>query len=83
MVAARGTEKFYFNSLRYFGRPDATDISNSKYILLLPEIKGEAVKSKQFGTDKAIETFKAFKDYGFEGRIKVVKSSFICHGYQF
>ena len=76
MVAARGTEKFYFNSLRYFGRPDATDISNSKYILLLPEIKGEAVKSKQFGTDKAIETFKkAFKDYGFEGRIKVVKKA--------
>ncbi len=76
MVAARGSEKFYFNSLRYFGRPDATDISNSKYILLLPEIKGEAVKSKQFGTQKAVESFKkAFEDYGFEGRIKVVKKA--------
>ena len=62
--------------MRYFGRPDATDISNSKYILLLPEIKGEAVKSKQFGTQKAVESFKkAFEDYGFEGRIKVVKKA--------
>ena len=76
MVAARGTEKFYFNSLRYFGRPDAKDIRNAKYILLLPEIKGEAKKTKQFGVDKAIETFKhAFEDYGFEGRIKVVKKA--------
>ncbi len=76
MVESRGTEKFYYNSLRYFGRPKAKDIRNAKFILLLPKIKGEAMKMRQFGTDKAIEIFeKAFDDYGFRGRIKVVNKA--------
>ena len=38
MVAAKEEPRsFIFNSLRYFGRPDAKDIRNAKYILLLPE----------------------------------------------
>ena len=76
MVAVRGTEKFYFNPLFVILVALMQQISAIQHILLLPEIKGEAVKSKQFGTDKAIETFKkAFNEYGFEGRIKVVKKA--------
>ena len=75
LLASLGTEKFFYNSLRYFGRPDSNDIRNAEYILLLPDIKGEAIKPQQFGVEEAKALFEeTFKEYGFEGKIKVDKS---------
>lgn len=74
MLATLGSDKFYYNSLRYFGRPSVQDIRNAKYILHLPDIKGEAKNARHFGVEKAKEHFEAaFEKYGFKGRIKVDK----------
>lgn len=75
LLASLGTEQFFYNSLRYFGRPDSNDIRNAEYILLLPDIKGEAKKTQQFGIEEAKVLFEeTFKKYGFNGNIKVDKS---------
>jgi uncharacterized protein (TIGR02421 family) len=75
LLASLGTEKFFYNSLRYFGRPDSNDIRNAEYLLLLPDIKGEAIKTQQFGVDEAKKLFEeTFEKYGFEGNIRIDKS---------
>jgi len=72
LLATLGTQKFFYNSLRYFGQPNKTDIKNAEYILHLPNIKSEARKTRKFGIKKAQEVFeKAFEDYGFKGNIKI------------
>lgn len=72
LLATLGTQKFFYNSLRYFGRPDSNDIRNANYLLLLPDIKEETRKIQLFGVDKAIEHFNGtFEKYGFKGKIKV------------
>ena len=74
MLATLGTDKFYYNSLRYFGRPSVQDLRNAKYILHLPNIKGEAKKARHFGVERAKEYFDAaFEKYGFKGKIRVDK----------
>ncbi|MBS9774131.1 MAG: flavohemoglobin expression-modulating QEGLA motif protein [Tenacibaculum sp.] len=74
LLSSIGTDKFLYNSLRYFGRPSKVDIRNAEYILLLPEIKEENIKAHRFGVDKAKKIFQeAFDYYGFKGKIKVDK----------
>lgn len=74
LLASIGTNKFLYNSLRYFGRPDKVDIRNAEYVLLLPEIKEENIKAVRFGVDKAKKIFEdSFDDYGFKGKIRVDK----------
>jgi uncharacterized protein (TIGR02421 family) len=76
LLSSIGTDKFLYNSLRYFGRPNKVDIRNAEYILLLPEIKEENIRGQKFGVDKAKEIFEeAFENYGFKGKIKVDKKS--------
>jgi uncharacterized protein (TIGR02421 family) len=75
LLASLGTEKFIYNSLRYFGRPNSNDIRNAEYILLLPDIKGEINKTKQFGIEEAKKHFEeTFNTYGFKGKIRVDKT---------
>ncbi|MDG1477490.1 MAG: DUF1704 domain-containing protein [Vicingaceae bacterium] len=74
LLSSIGTDKFLYNSLRYFGRPNKIDMRNAEYVLLLPEIKEEKIKAQRFGVDKAKKIFEeSFKDYGFKGKIKVDK----------
>ena len=74
LLASIGTNKFLYNSLRYFGRPDKVDIRNAEYVLLLPKIKEENIKAVRFGVDKAKKIFEdSFADYGFKGKIRVDK----------
>ena len=74
LLASIGTNKFLYNSLRYFGRPDKVDIRNAEYVLLLPEIKEENIKAVRFGVDQAKKIFEdSFADYGFKGKIRVDK----------
>jgi uncharacterized protein (TIGR02421 family) len=76
LLSSIGTDKFLYNSLRYFGRPNKVDIRNAEYILLLPEIKEENIRGQRFGVDKAKKIFEeAFENYGFKGKIKVDKKS--------
>lgn len=74
LLASIGTNKFLYNSLRYFGRPDKVDIRNAEYVLLLPEIKEENIKAVRFGVVQAKKIFEdSFADYGFKGKIRVDK----------
>ena len=74
LLASIGTNKFLYNSLRYFGRPDKVDIRNAEYVLLLPKIKEENIKAVRFGVDQAKKIFEdSFADYGFKGKIRVDK----------
>ncbi|MGB0882433.1 MAG: flavohemoglobin expression-modulating QEGLA motif protein [Vicingaceae bacterium] len=76
LLASLGSQQFFYNSLRYFGQPDSKDIRNAKYVLSLPDIKGEAKQTKKFGTEKAAEVFEqAFNSYGFKGKIKIDKKA--------
>jgi len=76
LLSSIGTEKFLYNSLRYFGRPNKIDIRNAEYVLLLPEIKEEKIITQRFGVDKAKEIFEeSFTAYGFKGKIRVDKKA--------
>jgi uncharacterized protein (TIGR02421 family) len=74
LLSSIGTDKFLYNSLRYFGRPNKVDIRNAEYVLFLPEIREENIKAVRFGVDKAKKIFEdSFADYGFKGKIRVDK----------
>jgi len=45
MINTLNSNKFLYNSLRYFGRPSKKDLQNASYILSLPDIP-----TKQKGT---------------------------------
>jgi uncharacterized protein (TIGR02421 family) len=76
LLSSVGTDKFLYNSLRYFGRPNKVDIRNAEYILLLPEIKEENIRAQRFGVEKAKEIFEeTFENYGFMGKIRVDKKA--------
>lgn len=74
LLSTLGTNKFLYNSLRYFGRPTAMDLRNAEYLLLLPNIASEPTKTPSLGVDAAITRFQeAFDTYGFKGKIEVSK----------
>lgn len=74
MLSTLGTNKFLYNSLRYFGRPSAMDLRNAQYLMLLPDIASEPTRTPTLGTDAAKRKFaEAFETYGFKGKIEVSK----------
>lgn len=74
VLGSIGTDKFLYNSLRYFGEPHKQDIQNAQFLLHLPDIEEEQSKEPLLGVDEAIKVFKeSFDDYGFEGKIEVSK----------
>lgn len=76
MLSTLGSSRFMYNSLRYFGEPNETDIANAKFLIHLPEVSEEE-KSPQrmLNVQDAVEMFKAsFDDYGFQGKIEISKN---------
>lgn len=72
MIGSLNSRVFLYNSLRYFGRPTQKDLSNAAYIMLLPEIPGEAQKEPVYNATQAIEIFReALIDYGIEAKIEL------------
>ncbi|PQJ33211.1 hypothetical protein BST92_11430 [Nonlabens arenilitoris] len=64
--------KFYFNSLRFFGTPTERMVDNAKFILhhQVP-VSEKALFEKTLSTEDAIEYFKNFRNqYGFDFSIK-------------
>lgn len=67
------SNKFYFNSLRFFGTPTERMVDNAKFILhhQVPEKEKELFK-KNISIDDAIDFFKDFRNqYGFDFKIKL------------
>lgn len=69
IIASIGKEKFLYNSLRYYGKPDESDLDNAHYLLYLP---GSDMKEEDEGytSSEALPFFrKAVEEYGFKCRI--------------
>ena len=72
MISSLNTNKFLYNSLRYFGRPSKKDLQNASYILLLPDIPGEAKKQPVYDSTTAMSRFKEeLMDYGIDAKIEL------------
>lgn len=72
MLASLGTGGFLYNSLRYFGEPDALDIRNAEYLLHLPEPETDRRKVSTISANEAVPMFRqALDDYGFGGKVEL------------
>ncbi len=71
LLSSLNSEKFLFNSLRYFGRPASQDLKNAHYLLHLPDIPNEPKRMPRIPVEKAMELFaEAMQSYGFKGKIE-------------
>ena len=70
LLASIGTDRFLYNSLRYFGEPSEKDIANAKFIL---HFKDEPVKANGVMDDQeALKILKKeLKQYDFDCNIKL------------
>ena len=70
LLASIGTDRFLYNSLRYFGEPSEKDIANAKFIL---HFKDEVVRTNGLMDDtEALEILKKeMKNYDFDCTIKL------------
>lgn len=41
IISSIGTDRFLYNSLRYFGEPNELDVSNAEFLLHCPDLPGE------------------------------------------
>ncbi len=73
IIASIGTEKFLYNSLRYFGEPNKTDIKNAEYILH----SSESIDEKEELNLNSNDVFHYFKyvidKYGFQCKLEISK----------
>ena len=70
LLANLGTEKFLYNSLRYFGEPSKKDVDNANFVLYCPEFRTE--NEGVFSELEVAELFRnSTKDYGFNFDIEV------------
>ena len=72
MLNTIGTEKFFFNSLRYFGQPTETDLRNAHFILNCPD---DEQKSKMINAEEIKIIFeKEISQYGFNADVEITKN---------
>ncbi len=68
LLAGIGTEEFRYNSLRYYGRPEAQDISNAHFILHAKNLPHPS--ERMYTAKEAIEEFKkAASEYGVKCKV--------------
>ena len=72
MLSSLNSEKFLYNSLRYFGRPSKKDIQNATYLLHLPPIPSEPRRVPYLSSEEAMSIFsKALEDYGIQCNLEL------------
>ena len=72
MLSSLNSEKFLFNSLRYFGRPSKKDIQNATYLLHLPPIPSEPKRVPFLSTEEAMSKFRtALNEYGIQCKLEL------------
>jgi uncharacterized protein (TIGR02421 family) len=74
MLSTIGSDKFLYNSLRYFGEPSSKDIENANFLLYcneLPQFENERYLDSQYVKD----TFsKEVSNYGFQFKVEEVSN---------
>lgn len=72
LLSTLNSEKFLYNSLRYFGRPTKIDLQNAHYLLHLPPVPSEPKRTPHLSIDNAIEIFQnGLNDYGIQSKIEL------------
>jgi uncharacterized protein (TIGR02421 family) len=72
MINTLNSNKFLYNSLRYFGRPSKKDLQNASYILSLPNIPNEVKKEPVYDARTAMGIFKnALDEYGINAKVEL------------
>lgn len=75
IIASIGTDKFMYNSLRYFGEPNSTDISNAEYLLhCSAQIDGQEEANLR---DRDVQQYfiKTAADYGFQCKVEISRKT--------
>lgn len=71
MLSTLGTDKFLYNSLRYFGEPSKKDIDNARFLLYCPPFESTD-EVKNITVPEATTFFEQMgREYGFNFKIKV------------
>jgi uncharacterized protein (TIGR02421 family) len=62
LLTSIGTDDFVYNSLKYYGEPDTTDLANAEFLLHAPLLEKceaeQALMAPSFNADQAINYFK-------------------------
>lgn len=73
IIASIGTDKFLYNSLRYFGEPNKTDIKNAEYILH-SSLSVDIEEPMNLTSNDVYHFFKYETDkYGFSCKVEISK----------
>ncbi|GAA4821628.1 flavohemoglobin expression-modulating QEGLA motif protein [Algivirga pacifica] len=73
LISTIGTDKFLYNSLRYFGEPDYKDVLNADYLLhCSPSIDGNEEENL---TPQEVQQFfkEVMANYGFNAKVEISK----------
>ena len=71
LLSSLNSQKFLYNSLRYFGRPNKSDIKKAQYLLHLPPSPHEPKKVPVLPQEKVVQLFQEGNDYyGFNAKIE-------------
>ncbi len=71
MLSTLGTDKFLYNSLRYFGEPSEKDIDNARFLLYCPPFE-DTHEEKNMSIEDATKFFRELgNEYGFDFKIRV------------
>jgi uncharacterized protein (TIGR02421 family) len=73
IITSIGTEKSLYNSLRYFGEPDVTDIKNAEYILHSSQSIDEQEEMILNSTDVYHYFKNVINNYGFDCKLEISK----------
>lgn len=70
LLTTIGTEQFFYNSLKYYGEPNKTDISNAKFILYANS--NDEAEEEIHDSQAAQQAFiSAIDDYGFKCKVEL------------
>ncbi len=70
MITAIGSDKFLYNSLRYYGEPDLTDIHNARFLLYARDLDGE--QEITYNAEQAKLAFEeAVRSYDIKCRVEI------------
>lgn len=72
LLSALNSNKFMYNSLRYFQRPSKKDIRNAEYLMHLPAVPFESKNPPLVPMEEVVDKFRnALEAYGLESRIEI------------
>ena len=72
LLATLGTEKFLYNSLRYFGEPSEIEVANARFLLYLHDDLPKSSPDVMVGDEQVKQMFEeSAEQYGFSCRVEV------------